>query len=49
MEFIEKWFHVDPDGGSGVLEVIWICVPLIIFSVVLVRKFFWSKFKREKK
>ena len=23
MHWIEQWLHVDPDGGSGLLEAIW--------------------------
>lgn len=25
MDFIEQWFHISPDGGSGVLEAV--CIP----------------------
>jgi hypothetical protein len=26
MDFIEQWFHVSPDGGNGMLEVVYLVV-----------------------
>ena len=26
MDFIEQWFHVSPDGGNGMLEVLYLVV-----------------------
>jgi hypothetical protein len=34
--WIESTFGVDPDGGSGVLELMLVCVPIIIGSVAYV-------------
>ena len=36
MDFIERWFHVSPDGGNGTLEAFYIfalvaCVVLAVF------------------
>ncbi|MGO9947923.1 MAG: hypothetical protein ACLPWG_13855 [Steroidobacteraceae bacterium] len=28
MDFIERIFGVAPDGGSGLLEVLWFLVPI---------------------
>jgi len=26
MDFLEKWLHVSPDGGNGMLEVVYLVV-----------------------
>ncbi len=28
MDFIERWFGVSPDGGSGAYEALLLCVPI---------------------
>ncbi|HYR87673.1 MAG TPA: hypothetical protein VE422_26555 [Terriglobia bacterium] len=35
MDFIERWFGISPDGGSGSLEMTFFAVPLIILAVLL--------------
>jgi len=37
MDFIEQWFHVSPDNGSGATELVYIIV--IAAAVVLL----WSR------
>ena len=35
MDFIERWFGISPDGGSGSLEVLYfIALALVIVAVV---------------
>ncbi len=34
MDFIEKWFGVAPDGGSGLTEALWI--GAIVVAVIAV-------------
>ncbi len=36
MDFIERIFHVAPDGGTGLLELAFLLITLVIPSVVLV-------------
>ena len=39
MDFIERWFGVSPDGGSGSLEITVVIVALLVLSApLLVRK-----------
>jgi hypothetical protein len=33
MDFIERIFHISPDGGSGVLEAMLLLVPMIAIVV----------------
>lgn len=37
MDFIERWFHVSPDGGNGSLEVLYLVVVAAIMLLVLFR------------
>lgn len=30
MDFIERVFHVSPDGGSGTLELLLVLVPVLV-------------------
>ena len=40
MDFIERWFGVSPDGGSGRLEMTVIIVALIVLAAaILIIKF----------
>jgi hypothetical protein len=32
MDFIERWFGVSPDGGSGRLEITLIIVALVVLA-----------------
>lgn len=37
MDFIERWLHISPDGGSGASELLTVAVViLMITSVVIV-------------
>jgi len=38
MHWIEQWLHVDPDGGSGVLEAIWFAALAAAAAVPLARR-----------
>jgi len=40
MDFIERWFHISPDGGNGTLEVLYIgaCILLMIVTVLPFRR-----------
>ena len=39
MDFIEQWFHVSPDGGSGALELVYlVLVPAIVLALVRYRR-----------
>ena len=33
MDFIEKWFEVSPDGGSGATELLWIIALATVVAV----------------
>jgi hypothetical protein len=35
MDFIERIFGVAPDGGSGLLEVLWFLVPIAAITVAI--------------
>ena len=37
MDFIERWLHVSPDGGSGALEVLYLVVIALVVASVVVR------------
>ena len=37
MDFIERLLHVSPDGGSGVLEVLYLIVIALVVAIVVVR------------
>jgi hypothetical protein len=38
MDFVERWFAISPDGGSGIFEVAVILIPTTIaFSVLFLR------------
>ena len=40
MDFIERWFGVSPDGGSGSLEITLVIVGLLVLAApLLVSKF----------
>jgi hypothetical protein len=38
MDFIERIFHVSPDGGSGTLELLLLLVPVLVVLVATVAK-----------
>ena len=38
MDFIERVFHVSPDGGSGTLELALLLVPVLVVLVATVTK-----------
>jgi hypothetical protein len=37
MDFIERWFHISPDGGNGTLEAFYIIAVFVVIIVALVR------------
>ncbi len=38
MEFIERVFHISPDGGSGSLELALLLVPVIVVVIFLLAR-----------
>jgi len=38
MDFIEQWFGVSPDGGSGATELLYIIVLALILVLLLARR-----------
>ena len=38
MDFIERIFHVSPDGGSGTLEMFLFLVPVLVIATAIVVK-----------
>jgi hypothetical protein len=38
MEFIERVFHISPDGGSGALELALLLVPVICVVIFLLAR-----------
>lgn len=38
MDFIEAWFHVSPDGGSGALEVLYVAAAVLVPAILVVRR-----------
>lgn len=37
MDFIERWFGVSPDGGSGLTEVLWIVAIVVAVIAIAYR------------
>jgi hypothetical protein len=49
VDFIERWFHVSPDDGSGALEMLFVIgLPILVALVFLVfrRDYFFHLFRR---
>jgi hypothetical protein len=45
MDFIERWLHISPDGGSGLSEVLILAVMIAIgLIVVSLRNYFPKNF-----
>lgn len=38
MDFIERWFHVSPDGGNGSLEALYIACLVLGAMALVFRK-----------
>ncbi len=39
MDFIERWLHISPDGGSGLLEAIYLVVAIaVVTGFMLMRR-----------
>jgi hypothetical protein len=38
MDFIERWFHVSPDGGNGVLELTYLLAALAASTALTFRR-----------
>ena len=41
MDFIERWFGVSPDGGTGLAEVSYILLLGLVIVLLLRRKILW--------
>ena len=37
MDFIEQWFGISPDGGSGATELLFVLVAILIVAMFLLR------------
>ena len=35
MDFIEQWFGISPDGGSGATEMIFVIVAALILAMIV--------------
>jgi hypothetical protein len=35
MDFIERWLHLSPDGGSGLSEALILAIPVAIGLIVI--------------
>jgi hypothetical protein len=38
MDVFEQWFHISPEGGSGLLEMLYAVVALLTASALCFRK-----------
>ncbi len=38
MDFIEAWFGVSPDGGSGSTEALWIAALAVVVVALVARR-----------
>ena len=38
MDFIEQWFGISPDGGSGATELLFIVVAVLVLLMFLARR-----------
>jgi hypothetical protein len=38
MDFIERLFHISPDGGSGATEALYIVVALVVIAAIVFRR-----------
>ena len=38
MDFIEQWFRVAPDAGSGVLEAIYVVTGAVVVAALVFRR-----------
>jgi len=38
MDFIEQWFHVSPDNGSGATEVIYVIAGVALVIMLFARR-----------
>jgi len=39
MDFIERWFGISPDGGSGLTELSYFLLLLVVVGILLYRRF----------
>ena len=37
MDFIERWFHISPDGGNGSLEILYVVAIAALVVIALSR------------
>jgi hypothetical protein len=44
MNYFEQWFHISPDGGSGVLEALYAMAPVAVIAAIA----FWRSFRRKR-
>ena len=48
MDFIEQWFHIAPDAGSGVLEAIYLVTGAAVATVLLFSRRIISRIARRR-
>lgn len=46
MDFIERWLHISPDGGSGAFEMLFVVGLPMLVVLVLRRGYFFSLLRR---
>jgi hypothetical protein len=46
MDFIEHYFGVDPDAGSGLLELLYIVIVLVVVLALVFRRYLLGLVRR---
>ncbi len=48
MDFIERWFHLSPDNGSGATELLFLLVAVAFVLAIYFRRQLIGFFRRRK-
>ena len=48
MDFIEQWFQIAPDAGSGVLEAIYLVTAAAVVTVLVLSRRMLSRITRRR-
>jgi hypothetical protein len=46
MDFIEEWFGISPDGGSGATELLYVVLGVLIVFLILARRWIMPRLSR---
>ena len=38
MDFIERWFHISPDGGNGSLEFLYVAILILAITLMAIKR-----------